>query len=108
MRELLNLLEAEATAIRNGEFSNLDEMRTRKETLFDAFKVGNPTEKEVENLRATILRNQSLFEAALSGIRAARSRIAALQNVRSGLSTYDQSGALSRVEIHHPQIEKKA
>ena len=52
--------------------------------------------------------NQALITAALRGLEAARKRIAALEDVRDVLTTYDPSGKISLMPTTQKTVEKKA
>lgn len=102
-------LTAEATAIRTADFSGLEALIKEKARLTD--QLGNvrpaPTADMLERLRRRARHNALLLQAAMRGLRAARSRIDALQN-GSDLRTYDRSGALASASGTRPTLEHRA
>ncbi|WP_394180941.1 flagellar protein FlgN [Yoonia maritima] len=107
-QKLLTTLNAEKAALCSGSFDALDELSHQKYQQFEAFSATQPTGPELQKIQRLLSENQTLISAAIAGVQAARARVDALQNVRSGLSVYDQSGALARVSICRPDVEKKA
>lgn len=102
-------LTAEATAIRTADFSGLEALIKEKARLMD--QLGNvrlaPTADMLERIQRSARHNAVLLQAAMRGVRAARSRIDALQN-GSDLRTYDQSGAVEPASGTAPTLERRA
>ncbi len=105
---LMTHLSQEREAIRKAGFARLDEMAGKKEDLFLQVAQATLSNAELSRLKQAIDRNQSLLAAAIAGVHAAQTRLAALDHVRAGLSVYDQSGQMATYPTTKPDIEKKA
>ena len=97
-RELLELLHLERTALVRADFSTVNKHAARKEDLLLGLEGATISALRLRKLRAALEQNQTLYTAAIAGITAAQSRIKKLNDVRAGLSLYDQSGQISRIE----------
>jgi hypothetical protein len=105
---LLVVLAKERTAIRTADFAELDLLAVQKFDLFEALPRSGTSESDLVQIKTKLIENQTLLSAAISGVAAAQDRIAALRNVREGLSVYDQSGQIAKVTTRRPGVEKKA
>ncbi len=106
--DLVALLDRENAAIIAGDYATLDELAIAKQQLFDALS-GTPIPKaELRVIAAKLDKNQMLLAAAIKGIGAARSRLAALRAVRDGLQVYDRSGHFATTPLTRPELVKKA
>lgn len=106
--ELLELLDTERAALHSCAFDVLDELAERKRYLIQTLGNNAPDPATIRNIRKRLQDNQALLAAAITGVKAASDRIAALQKVRSGLDVYDQTGQLNQVSAVPPGMEKKA
>lgn len=106
--KILELLEREGVALKTGSFDTLDSVAELKDNLFDDLTRGQPSSSDLWRIKSRLTENQTLFSAAIRGVSAARDRIEALQNVREGLSVYDQSGQMEKVSTQRPVLRKKA
>ncbi|MCG3269118.1 flagellar protein FlgN [Yoonia sp. I 8.24] len=105
---LFTTLEKERAALLSGKFHLLLALEETKSAQLQDLENRQPTTANLQAIRRGLSENQRLFAAAIAGIKSARNRIGALQNVRSGLHVYDESGAMATVAMHQPAIEKKA
>ncbi|PRY77594.1 hypothetical protein CLV80_10577 [Yoonia maritima] len=107
-KRLIQTLKAEKSALREASFDVLGSLEKPKSELFKELAESAPDANELRAVQLAVTENQTLLSAAIAGIGAARARIEALQNVRSGLNVYDKSGAISKMANPQPEIEKKA
>jgi hypothetical protein len=105
---LLMTLKEERAALRSGKFERLLDLEEQKSAQLQVLERKLPPHADLHKIRTKLSENQKLFSAAISGVKAARDRIEALHNVRSGLQTYDKSGAMATVPIRQTAVEKKA
>lgn len=106
--DLAALLDRENAAIIAGDYATLDALAARKQLLFDTLTGIAFAEPDLRVISGKLARNQSLLAAAIKGIAAARSRLAALRAVRDGLQVYDQSGQFATTPLTRPELVKKA
>ncbi|WP_439154522.1 flagellar protein FlgN [Yoonia sp.] len=106
--QLSELLSAEREAIRSAAFDVLDDLAAQKAQIFATLMRGKPDRDQMAGINRQMADNQTLLAAAITGIKAARSRIETLRQVRQELSVYDQSGQMAKVTALHPGMEKKA
>lgn len=104
--ELFELLSFERAALIRADFSIVDRHAARKQELLLGLEDVPISAPRLQKLRSTLAQNQTLITAAIAGITAAQSRIKTLNDVRSGLSTYDVSGKISRVEEQISGVNK--
>ncbi len=97
-RDLDALLDEERKALMEGALDRLPGLLNQKQALLDkvARLEADPGEK-LAALHEKTLRNQTLLDAAVEGIRSVAERLAALRRVRDSLDTYDSDGQLLRV-----------
>jgi hypothetical protein len=107
-KRLLAILANERLAIRTANFAVLDTFAAEKSALFDALPTSQTVPADLLAIKACLAENQTLLRAAISGISEAQNRIMAMRNVRDGLSIYDQSGRIAKVQTCRPEMEKKA
>lgn len=108
LEELHQLLAQENAAIMCGSYSTIDVCAERKKELFHRLHSKKIPQADLEKVSIAIFRNQALLAAAIQGIEAARKRIASLEEVRTGLKVYNQSGKIARVAVSKPDVIKKA
>jgi len=106
--EILKLLKHERNALKAGDFDTLDTLAETKNRLFEDLTRNSPAPSDLRQIKVRLSENQTLFSAAIKGVAAARDRIDALQNVREGLSVYNQSGQMAKVPTSRPAVRKKA
>jgi flagellar biosynthesis/type III secretory pathway chaperone len=106
--DLLTLLEQENLAIIAGDYPALDLLADRKQALFEALPSLRLSQDDLRAISGSLVRNKSLLAAAIKGIAAARTRLAALRAVREGLQVYDRSGQFATAPLTRPDHVKKA
>lgn len=106
--DLAALLDSENAAIIAGDYAALDALAPRKLQLFDALTGLQIPKADLRMIAGKLANNQSLLAAAIKGIGAARSRLAALRAVRDGLQVYDRSGQFASTPLIRPELVKKA
>lgn len=102
------LLARERVAIRTADFDGLAAIADEKAQLFNALPTSGATQDDLAKIKRQIDENQTLLSAAISGVAAAQDRLTAVRHVREGLSIYDQSGQMAKVQPPRPGMEKKA
>lgn len=108
IRQLLAVLDQEGAALRNGDLGALPEIAEQKIKLSAEIQKQTFDQKQLEILRAKASANASLLAAAIRGIKAARSRLDALSEVRDVLSVYGPAGQIERVPTKRSDVERKA
>jgi flagellar biosynthesis/type III secretory pathway chaperone len=106
--ELNEVLARERTALLTAEYGELASLSALKEQLLHDLGTLQPSLPELAHLKSEMKSNLDLTSAALRGVMTAKERIEALQKVRDGLTTYDQSGNVANLSNTHRKIEKKA
>lgn len=107
-RALDALLARERTALRSADFTELQAISARKDTLLRQIEAQPPELATLQRLRRGLDRNAALIAAASKGVSAAIDCIAKLRAAPQPMQTYGPSGQL---HAHRPQghkIEHKA
>lgn len=107
-KKLIQLLEQERAAIACADFDKVDSLAASKQTLFDQSLGRVKDKKALAEIHAALLRNQTLFQAAIDGVSAARVRIEALREVRDTLRVYDETGRMAQVAARSPDLSKRS
>ena len=107
-REFIRLLERERAAIIVADFDKVDSLALAKQKLFDQSLTQIKNKNDLAEIRTALLRNQALFQAAIDGVSAARSRLNALREVRDNLRVYDESGRIAQVAARSPDLSKRS
>lgn len=105
---LLSLLVEERAAIRSGDLTGLVAFADRKAVLAQAVAALGPNRATVARIDKALQHNARLLTAACDGIRAAQARLAALKDVRNGLSLYTAAGDRTTVARRPDTLEHKA
>lgn len=108
LNELRAVLTRERTALLGGTYDDLPDLAEKKGQLLDALARSSPDRSDLRRIKRKMDQNQDLIAAALRGVGAAKERISALEAVRNGLMTYDQSGQVALVTKPTQSFEKKA
>ena len=92
--DMTRILETEASMLLTGDLKNLSTLEAEKQKVIDQLAASKVTESanDLGRVRDLAHRNKHLFDAAMSGILAAKSRLENLQEAQSGLKTYKVSG----------------
>lgn len=104
------LLDAERSALLNGELDRLAGLLEDKESLIVALNDADHLDLEaLQQLDTKVKRNQLLLDGALEGIRSVARRMAALRRIRGSLETYDSNGKKRNIEMDAARaVEKRA
>ncbi|MDG1182468.1 MAG: flagellar biosynthesis protein FlgN [Tateyamaria sp.] len=105
-----DLLDAERSALLSGDLDEVSRLHERKEKLIDSLnQLDADDHANLTTLNAKVLRNQTLLNTALDGIRSVARRLSAIRQVRQSLNTYDSKGRKSSVELGVDRsLEKRA
>ena len=106
--EILALLEQERLALRRGAFDPLESFELAKMDLFAHLQSTKVSGSHLTAIKNALAKNQVLLAAAIDGVKAARARLKALENVRENLAVYDNSGEMSHVPLGKMALRKKA
>ena len=91
--ELDDLLDQERAALLAGQLGTVTRLLDRKVALIDRLDADPPGARDqLAGLQDKVMRNQTLLEASLKGIRAVSSRLAAMRRVQRDMQTYDSQG----------------
>ena len=106
--DLRTLLADEKAALLGARYDALQSLSDAKAELLLQLSDHSLARETLEELQTAINTNQKLLSAAIKGVGAAKERLTALQDVRTGLSVYDQNGAMNVKSTARSTIEKKA
>ena len=101
---LAHLLEVERTALLEGDFEKVAELIEQKQKIISELRECPVAVGTLSPLRASLRRNQELFDHALAGIRNVAARLGDLNRARKSISTYDATGR--KKSIAAPQAHK--
>ncbi|MEQ9692692.1 flagellar biosynthesis protein FlgN [Shimia sp. SDUM112013] len=97
---LETILEKEKNALLNGHIGLLENLSHEKESVLKSLSFHDAGEPErVFALQQKMLRNQTLLESALAGIKAVSERLQTSRKVREALQTYDDHGRRLSVSV---------
>lgn len=103
------LLEAERSALLDGDFDKIAELMDEKAALVAALEGKTLEAEDVAPLRDGLRRNQQLFDHALAGLRNVAERLGDLNRVRKSMDTYDAQGRRNTIEGSQPRtMERRA
>ncbi|MFT4960874.1 MAG: flagellar biosynthesis/type III secretory pathway chaperone [Paracoccaceae bacterium] len=108
--ELDDLLDSEKKALVQGDMERVGRLMSQKEFLIESLNAMDDLDREnLTHLHQKVMRNQTLLDSALEGIRAVATRMSELRRVRSGLETYDEQGRKQHFSTQRTvQVEKRA
>lgn len=106
--QLHQLLDRERQALISADFEALATFVLQKEDLLAQLEKIPPAKDVLRPVRQKMDENLALMAAAIKGVAAAGERLAALQNVKNGMSVYDNAGRLEHVRTLNLALEKKA
>ncbi|WP_323767706.1 flagellar protein FlgN [Antarctobacter sp.] len=108
-KRLKTLLDAERTALLNGDFDRLSDLMEEKQALADVLAERPLTASDVAPLRDGLRRNQELFDQAMAGIRNVAARIGDLNRARRATDTYDAHGKRQTIDAPaSKRLERRA
>lgn len=108
LKDLMTLLEQERQAVRRGQVDQLSDIAARKDQMMGHVAAMQLTRQDARALRDAADRNGRLIAAALSGVRDAQHRLAALSEASDGLTVYSADGAKARVNSTGRTLQRKA
>lgn len=110
LQALDDLLEQERCALLTGDLDQMARLLDRKSDLIDALNALDPEQQpDLEGIRGKVLRNQTLLDGALQGIKQVADRVATLRKLRHSFETYDETGRRQTIEgVVVRQVEKRA
>lgn len=109
LERLQSIVEAEREALLSGDFERLSQLLPDKEQALSELAEADNPPAALRRLRASVERNQALFDRTLAGIRSVVARIAELGEVRKSIGTYDSAGKRRTIEMPaHANLEKRA
>lgn len=105
-----DLLDQERAALLAGDLDKIARTLDLKEDLItrlNAQDAADPT--LLAALNAKVVRNQSLLNSALEGVRAVTRRLATMHRIRSSLDIYDADGKKNEIALTPTRsVEKRA
>ncbi|EBA08579.1 flagellar protein FlgN [Sagittula stellata] len=108
-QQLEELIDAERTALINGDFDRIAELLEEKQRLIGSLHDLPLDRQTVAPLSDGLRRNQELFDAALAGIRNVAARLGDLNRVRKSVETYDSKGKKHSLDAPDVQrLERRA
>ncbi len=107
---LARLLELERAALMSGDLAQLPSFIAGKERLLIAIErdATRPDAAALERLKERASANQALLDAALRGVRAAKSRLETARSGGPALATYDARGKAESHGPERPTVERRA
>ena len=103
-----DLLEKEYHALLSGKIDDIEALGVEKMEVLERIEALNEHEmSKFLVFRERLLRNQSLAESAIAGMRKAILRTKDVSDVSTGLRTYGPNGQKQRVTTKAPQILSK-
>lgn len=110
LQALDDLLEQERGALLTGDLDQMSVLLDRKTGLIDKLNVLDPeSQPDLDDIRTKVMRNQTLLDGALQGIRQVAGRMATLRQLRHSFDTYDKTGRRHTIEgTVVRQVEKRA
>lgn len=111
LARLETILEQERAALLKGELDQLQGLFREKEQVLTSLKTEKNSKDDayVHSLQQKMLRNQTLLESAIQGIRTVKDRVLEIRKVRDSLETYDGNGHRMEVVVGRPsKLEKRA
>jgi flagellar biosynthesis/type III secretory pathway chaperone len=105
-----DLLDQERASVLAGDLDRIARTLDLKQTLIERLNGQDvPDRAALEALNAKVLRNQSLLNMALEGVRAVTGRLDAMHRIQSALDTYDSRGKKKTVALTpNRSVEKRA
>ena len=106
--DLIKFLALEKQWLLSGDIPKVLSRSEEKSALLQDLSHIQLSNHVLKSISLQLSENQKLIAAALRGIRNAKSRLNELENVRSGLTVYDQHGRLNNTHSCRTEIERKA
>ena len=108
--ELEDLLEAEATVLRSGDYEALEGFAADKERMLrELAELEDDLDlEETQDLQTMLERNSVLYEATMDGLRTVIDRLKSVARVHSHLDTYAPGGAMQDLAPPQSSFEKRS
>lgn len=97
MNELLRVLEAERNTLKAGDFDQLEELASQKETMLVRLEHSALRKKEIREIRDEILRGQGILSAAINGLISAQGILKGDVSKSASLLVYNKAGSRQRL-----------
>ncbi|PYG29606.1 flagellar protein FlgN [Pelagimonas varians] len=108
-QQLEDLLQAERTALLEGDFEKISELLEQKEALAQNLTEEPITPEQLAPLRDGMRRNQELYDQTLAGIRNVAARLGDLKRIRRSMDTYDAFGRRTTIDApKNNTLERRA
>ena len=107
---LETLLRHERESLLAGALGDIAPLMDEKIALISQLRDDPPDDAErVRRLHATMLRNQTLFDQTLAGLRNAAERVGTMQQLRRSMEIYDATGRRATIDMPPSQrVERRA
>ena len=105
--DALKLLREEREALRAGQLQTVAALAGQKEALVEDVAQMRLSVQDAQKLQKQAAGNAQLLDAALTGLREAQKRLAALRAVRGGLDIYTATGGRETVAKSGGTLEHK-
>lgn len=92
LEKMNRLLDQERSLLLKGDIAGLDPIAREKARLAPELGVTVTDEQNLQELRHKAMRNDQLLNAALKGVRAARTRLQEIRNGGAPMTTYGTDG----------------
>ena len=105
-----DLLDQERAALLAGDLDKIARTLDLKQDLINCLNTKDvPDPSRLSALNAKVVRNQSLLNSALDGVRAVTRRLATMHRIRSSLDIYDAQGNKNEIALTPARsVEKRA
>lgn len=88
----LKLFEEERAALRTGAIEKISKIGAQRDAILADLEQMKLSRAQAETLKEKAGQNAKLLAAALAGIKDAQARLAALEEIRTGLNVYTATG----------------
>jgi hypothetical protein len=105
---LIALLKAERQALRCGKLDEVGAMASEKAMLVERVERNRPRPHTIRRIVGLAAESLRLLDAALRGIRAARTRIDSLEAAPSSMPSYDDQGRACPIGVTNSAVERRA
>jgi hypothetical protein len=102
---LRDILVKERSATLNGEFDALNRIAKEKEKALTMLAPSDLSEEELRTISVEILRNQSIMESAIMGVKSAYAHIVSSKIASQQFSVYNRNGV---IEVYDNRLTQKS
>jgi hypothetical protein len=107
IKELKAFLEVERLATSGGDFDKLEGIAATKVTYFAKIPSLKLSRAELYDLNELVSRNQTILNAAISGIKSARAHILATKKSAKKMNVYNETGVIETFDSSPAKNYKK-